>query len=328
VKAGESDSFRPVIDFSDIERAAETIAPHVVTTPVVPSEVISSRLGCRVAFKAENLQHAGAFKARGATNAVMSLDDEVASRGVVTHSSGNHAAALARAASLRGIPAYVVMPENSSEKKIAAVRGYGVEPVFCEPSNAAREETAERVRQQTGATLIHPFDHPAVMAGQGTVGLEILKQVDRLDVILVPVGGGGLLAGILTAVKSRRPEVAVIAVEPEWANDAARSLMTGEIQMPTRYDTIADGLRTALGVNTFPIIRRFLDEIVLVEEDQIRTATRALAEDVHLVAEPSGAVTLAALQQYPGRFQSLNVVAVVSGGNLSFGKCRLGQPVD
>ncbi len=328
MRADDSDSFRPVIDLSHIERAAETIAPYVLATPVVPSEVLSSRLGCSVAFKAENLQHVGAFKARGATNAVMSLDEDVAARGVVTHSSGNHAAALARAASLRGIPAYVVMPANSSERKIEAVRSYGVEPVFCEPSNEAREETAERVRQQTGATLIHPFDHPAVMGGQGTVGLEILRQVDRLDTILVPVGGGGLLAGILTAVKSLRPEVSVIAVEPEWANDAARSLMIGKIQMPTRYDTIADGLRTALGVNTFPIIRRLLDEIVLVEEDQIRAATRALAEDAHLVAEPSGAVTLAALQQYPKRFQGLNIVAVVSGGNLSFGKCRLGQPAD
>jgi threonine dehydratase len=220
------------------------------------------------------------------------------------------------------------MPENSSEKKIAAVRSYGVEPVFCEPSNEAREETAERVRQETGATLIHPFDHPAVMAGQGTVGLEILRQVDRLDVVLVPVGGGGLLAGVLTAVKSLRPEVAVIAVEPELANDAARSLMMGKIQMPTRYDTIADGLRTALGVNTFPIIRHFLDEILLVDEDHIGAATRALAEDAHLVAEPSGAVTLAAIQQHQARFAGLNVVAVVSGGNLSFGKCRLGQATD
>ncbi len=314
-----------MIALEDVERAAERIAPHVVVTPVVPSETLSRRLGCQVALKAENLQHIGAFKARGATNAVMGLDDETAARGVLTHSSGNHAAALARAATIRGVPAYVVMPGNSSEKKIAAVRGYGIEPVFCEPSTEAREEAAQRLREETGATLIHPYDTPAVIAGQGTVGLEILRQVEELDAILVPVGGGGLLSGILMAVKSLKPEVAVIAVEPEWANDAARSLMLGSIQMPTRYDTIADGLRTALGINTFPIIRRLLDEILLVDEDQIRHAMRSLAEEAHLVAEPSGAVTLAALQQHASRFQGLRVVAVISGGNLSFGECRLGR---
>jgi threonine dehydratase len=314
-----------IIDLSDVKRASEVIRPHVVRTPVVPCELLSRRLGCSIQFKAENLQHNGAFKARGATNAVLSLNEEDASRGVVTHSSGNHAAALARAAAIRDIPAFVVMPENSSPKKIAAVRGFGVEPVFCDPSTESRELTAGKLQQETGATLVHPYDSPDVMAGQGTVGLEILEQADSIDAILVPVGGGGLLSGVLTAVKSLRPEIDVIAIEPECANDAARSLLLGTRQMPTRYDTIADGLRTALGVNTFPIIRDLLDEIIQVTEDQIRAATRSLSEDAHLVAEPSGAVTLAAVQQYADRFAGRSIVAVVSGGNLSFGDCQLGR---
>lgn len=319
------DSFQSVIEVGDIQQAARVIAPYIYLTPVVPSELISEKLDCQVAFKAENLQHIGAFKARGAINAVMTLDESAAARGVVTHSSGNHAAALARAASLRKIDAYVVMPKNASERKIAAVRRFGIEPIFSEPSTESREETARRVLEETGATMIHPYDMPAVMSGQGTVGLEILQQVDQLDAILVPLGGGGLLAGVLTAVKAIKPEVAVIAVEPENANDAARGLLLGQRQMPTRYDTIADGLRTAVGVNTFPIIQHWLDEILLVGEDQIRKATRDLAEDLRLVVEPSGAVTFAAIKQYASRFRGLRVVAVISGGNLSFGECRMGR---
>lgn len=316
---------QPAIQLADVQQAAEVIRPHVVRTPLVPSESLSRRYECRLSFKAENLQHIGAFKARGATNAVLTLDADRASRGVITHSSGNHAAALARAATLRSIPAYVVMPSNSSARKIEAVRGYGIEPRLCEPTTEARELAADQLQQETGATLIHPYDHPAVIAGQGTVGLEILEQCETVDTILVPVGGGGLLAGVLIAVKALRPEVTVIACEPAWADDAARSLVAGTRQMPTRYDTIADGLRTALGVQTFPIIRDLLDEILLVDEDAIRRAMRTLAEDVHLVAEPSGAVTLAAIAQYPQRFRDRSVVAVISGGNLSFGNCRLGE---
>jgi threonine dehydratase len=314
----------PIIDLAEVRRAARRIAPYVVRTPVVPSESISQRNGCRVLFKAENLQHVGAFKARGATNAVMSLGDLEAPAGVVTHSSGNHAAALARAAGLRGIPAYVVMPENSSPKKIAAVRSFGVQPVFCEPSTAARESAADQLQKQTGASMVHPFESPAVMAGQGTVGLELLEQIQSLDAILVPVGGGGLLAGILTAVKSIRPQVKVFAVEPEMADDTARSLGAGTPQTPTRYDTVADGLRTEVGKNTFPIIHQLVDDLFLVGEQSIMSAMRTIADDAHLVAEPSGAVAFAGLVENSKHFAGQTVAVVISGGNLDFGRCSLG----
>lgn len=314
-----------VITLDDVRAAAERIEPHVIRTPCVPSESLSRELGCRISFKAESLQHIGAFKARGATNAVLSLTGEQAARGVVTHSSGNHAAALARAASIRSIAAHIVMPHNSATSKITNVRSYGVKPVFCEPTAEARATKAAEVETATGASMVHPYDDPRVMAGQGTVGLEILEQSDAVDVVLIPVGGGGLLSGVLTAVKSIRPEIQVIACEPAWADDAFRSWKSGQIESPTRYDTIADGLRTPLGLNTFPIIRDLVDDVLLVDESSISRATRILAERVRLVAEPSGAVTLAAVMTYRQRFAGRSVVAIVSGGNIDFGACRLGE---
>lgn len=315
---------RHVISLDDIRQAAERIADHVVRTPAIKCEPISKRLGCEVFFKAENLQHVGAFKSRGAVNAVMSLSEDDARRGVVTHSSGNHAAAIARAAKLRGIPAYVVMPENSSPKKIAAVQSFGVQPVLCGPSNQEREAAADTLRQQTGAILIHPFETPAVMAGQGTVGLELLEQIDSLDAVFVPVGGGGLLAGVLIAIKSLRPEVKVFAVEPALADDTARSLEAGQPQPPTRYDTVADGLRTQVGDHTFPIIQELVDDLFLVDEASILSAMRTIAEDAHLVAEPSGAVAFAGLVDHAREFSGQSVATVISGGNLSFGRCTMG----
>ncbi|WP_182865967.1 threonine ammonia-lyase [Rhodopirellula sp. JC639] len=318
-------SKRHAITLDDIRSAEQRIADHVVRTPAITNEVISKRLGCQVAFKAENLQHVGAFKARGAVNAVMSLSDEAARRGVVTHSSGNHAAALARAAKLRGIPAFVVMPENSSPIKIAAVRSHGVQPVFCGPSTQQREQAAAELQQQSGATLIHPFETPAVMAGQGTVALELLQQISHLDALFVPVGGGGLLAGILVAIKSLRPEIKVFAVEPEFADDTARSLAAGSPQPPTRYDTVADGLRTGVGDHTFPIIQALVDDLFLVSEESILSAMRSIAEDAHLVAEPSGAVAYAGLVENAERFAGRSVAVIISGGNLNFGDCSLGR---
>ncbi len=312
------------IDLDDIQAAAKRIAPYVVRTPSIFSEKLSDEMGCQVHLKAESLQHVGAFKARGATNAVMLLTDELANRGVVTHSSGNHAAALSRAASLRRIPAYVVMPDNSAQNKIAAVRSYGIEPVFCQPNAQSRFETAQRLRQETGATLIHPYDYAPVMAGQGTVGLELLEQVKDLDAVIVPVGGGGLLSGVLIAIKSLSPNIRVIAAEPEWADDASRSLQSGRIEMPTRYDSIADGLRTPLGELPFAIIRELVDDIVLVSEAAIRAAMRSLAETAHLVAEPSGSVALAALRSNRNLFVGRNVAVVISGGNLDLKQCALG----
>jgi threonine dehydratase len=304
------------IGVDDVRDAARRIEHYVLLTPSLFNERLSEQLGCRIHFKAENVQHIGAFKARGAVNAVFSLADEGAANGVVTHSSGNHAAALSRAAALRGIPAHVVMPHDSAPNKIEAVRAFGVEPVRCEPDADSRALSCARLQRETGATFIHPYDNPFVMAGQGSVGLEILEQVKGVDVVVVPVGGGGLLSGVLTAIKSIRPEVEVIAAEPELADDAARSLRSGNMEMPTRYDTVADGLRTPLGELTFPIIRELLDDILLVSEIAILEATRSLAADAHLVAEPSGAVTLAAVRSHRDRFAGKSVVAIVSGGNL------------
>ena len=286
----------------------------------MPCPALGDRFQGRLWFKAENLQHIGAFKARGACNAVFSLDEATAQRGVATHSSGNHAAALARAANLRGIPAHIVMPHNSLPNKMAAVRELGVEPILSEPDEPSRSAMAAEVVTKTGATLIHPYNDPPVMAGQGTVGLEILGQATEghlsIDTIVVPVGGGGLLSGMLVAIKSLQPHIEVIAAEPLWADDTARSLASGKIEMPTRYDSIADGLRTPLGENTFPIIRSLINDILLVDERAIIRATRAILQSTPLIAEPSGAVSLAAVLDNAERFQGKTVVAVLSGGNL------------
>ena len=321
----EASSNEFVVNPADIQAAATRIAPHVLRTPSIHSESLSKRLGCQVWFKPENLQHTGAFKTRGAVNAVMSLSEEEASKGVVTHSSGNHAAALARAATIRGIEAHVVMPKNSSRKKIDAVRSFGVEPIFCETSSQARSEMAEKVREKTGAAMVHPINDPRVIAGQGTVASELVAQIDGLDAVLVPVGGGGLISGILMLIKSLHPHIKVYAVEPALADDTARSLKAGHREMPVRYDTIADGLRSEVGVNTFPIIRHFVDDLFLVDEVLIGSAMRTLAEDAHLVAEPSGAVSFAGLISMKQQFAGKTVAAVITGGNMDFGECKLGR---
>lgn len=299
----------------DIDAAADRIRPHVLRTPVIEAWALEPLLQARVALKCENFQYGFAFKARGACNAVMSLSDADAGHGVVTHSSGNHAAALARAAILRGIRAHIVMPHNSARVKLQAVRDLGVEPILCEPESAAREAMAAKVQQETGATMIHPFNYPPVIAGQGTAAIEMLEQVPDVDTIVVPVGGGGLLAGTLIAVKSMRPDVKVFAAEPAWADDAFRSMKSGKIEPALRTDTIADGLRTPLGTLTFPIIRSLVDDVLCADEDSIRTATALLRTHVRLVSEPSGAVPLAAILQHAPRFMNRRVVALISGGN-------------
>jgi threonine dehydratase len=315
-----------VVDLADVVAASARIRSDVLYTPLLASEWLSQRLGCSVWLKAENLQHTGSFKARGATNAVQVLSQREAARGVVTHSSGNHAAALARAAGRMGITAHVVMPHNSSSVKLAAVRSYGIEPVLCGISSDERTSAMEEVRSRTGATLVHPYESPAVIAGQGTVGLEMLEQQPGLSVVFCPVGGGGLLSGLLTAVKGRRPGIRVIAVEPAWADDTFRSLRSGDWQMPVRFDSVADGLRTAVGRNTLPIIRKLLDDIVLVSEQEILETTRELAERVHLVVEPSGAVALAGLKKLAAEYVGQTIGVILSGGNLSMSGCRLGTP--
>ena len=304
------------IDLAAIQAAATRIANQVIKTPVVSVPLIDVESGAEFFFKCENLQHIGAFKARGACNAVACLDEKQAAAGVVTHSSGNHAAALARAAALRGIAAHIVMPRNSASVKIDAVRGYGVEPTFCEPNAESRQETADEVAAKTGATFVHPFNNANVMAGQGTVALELLQQADRLDAIVVPVGGGGLLAGTLVAVKSINPRIKVYAAEPEWADDAFRSMKSGKIESPERYDSIADGLRTPLGTLAFPIVHQLVDGILLASERAIESATRTLILRGKLVVEPSGAVPLAAILQNRNLFSGTRVGVIISGGNI------------
>lgn len=303
------------VSIDDIREAARRIDSSVVRTPILTSESLNAESGLQVWFKCENLQRIGAFKARGACNAVFALSPAEANAGVVTHSSGNHAAALARAAALRGIRAHIVMPYNSAAVKLAAVRRFGIEPILCEPTAAAREAMAAQVIADTGATMVHPYNDARVIAGQGTVALEILEQLAQLDAVIVPVGGGGLLAGTLITIRSLAPHVKVFAAEPLWADDAARSMQTGRIEQPLRYDTVADGLRTPLGTLTFPIIHALVDDVLLAEEEAILSATLTIQRELRIIAEPSGAVPLAALLANTARFHGQNVAVVISGGN-------------
>lgn len=309
------DQFNSRPDLSAIRAAHERIRPYVHRTPVLTSSAIDALSGVNVHFKCENFQKVGAFKFRGACNAVFSLSDDEAKRGVVTHSSGNHAAALALAARLRSIPAYIVMPSNAPPNKKAAVEGYGGRITFCEPTQAARESTCAEIMRSTGATLVHPYDDARVIAGQGTAALELLEEVPELDAVLTPVGGGGLLSGTLIAVKELRPKTRVIAAEPALADDAAASLREGRVVPARTTLTVADGLRTSLGQLTFPIIRELVETIALVEESEIVAAQRLIMERMKIVVEPSSAVPLAALLNRPLNLLGARVGIILSGGN-------------
>jgi threonine dehydratase len=277
-------------------------------------------VGTRLFFKCENLQKTGAFKFRGACNAVFLLSDDEASRGVVTHSSGNFAGALALAASKRGIAARIVMPSNAPEVKVAAVKGYGGIITFCEPTLASRETTAEKIIKKTGATFIHPYNDYRIIAGQGTAALELMEEIPDLDFILAPVGGGGLLSGTAIAAKGINPKIRVIGCEPRNADDAYRSLKAGRIIPSENPNTIADGLRTSLGDKTFPIIRDLVDQILLTTEDEIINAMRHLFERMKIVAEPSAAVPLAVLLSHQLNVKDQRVGVIISGGNVDFGR--------
>ncbi len=299
-----------------IEQARERIAGRVNLTPVMTSASLDTAADARLYFKCENFQKGGAFKARGATNAVFALTEAQAQRGVVTHSSGNHAAALARAARARGIPARVVMPENAPEAKREAVRRYGAEITWCAPTIAARESAAQQLVAATGATLIHPYNDLLVMAGQGTVAVELLEQVPELEVIVAPVGGGGLLSGLAVAARHLRPAIRVIGVEPAGADDAARSFRAGRIVSGGAPTTIADGLRGTLGEKPFAEIRRLVDDIVTVPDEAIVRAMRTIWEVLKIVIEPSAAVPYAALMTPDARFRGARIGVVLTGGNL------------
>jgi threonine dehydratase len=299
-----------------IQEARERIAGRIGVTPVLTSATLDAQAGARLHFKCENFQKCGAFKARGATNAVFALSESQARRGVATHSSGNHAAALAYAAGLRGIPAYIVMPDNTVQTKRAAVRRYGGQISYCESTLAAREHAARELIAATGAILVHPYDDLAVMAGQATLAVELLTQVPDLDLILAPVGGGGLLSGTAVAAKTLKPAIRVIGVEPAGADDAARSLRAGRILPSLTPDTIADGLRGALGERPFAEIRRLVDDITTVADESIVSAMRRLWEVMKIIVEPSGAVPYAALLADRPQLRGLRIGVVLSGGNV------------
>jgi threonine dehydratase len=299
-----------------IEAARARIASKVSRTPVMTSATLDALSGARLYFKCENFQKGGAFKARGATNAVFALPEEQAQRGVATHSSGNHGAALARAARLRGIRSHVVMPENTAAAKRAAVSRWGAQITWCAPTQRARDDALERVLAATGATLIHPYDDWVVMAGQATMAVELLDQVPELDVIFCPIGGGGLISGTAAAAKKLKPAIRIIGVEPAGADDAARSVRAGTIVACEHPDTIADGLRATIGEKTFAQIRRSVDEIITVPDEAIARAMRQLWEVLKIVVEPSGAVAYAALLDPRNAHAGARIGLIVSGGNL------------
>ena len=303
-------------DLDAIRSAHARIAPHVHRTPVLRCRSLDDEVGAQLFFKAENFQRIGAFKARGASNAVFSLSEEEARRGVVTHSSGNHGAALAYAASRRGIPAYVVMPENSPRVKQENVRRFGATIRFCAPTLDAREAARVALQRETGAALVHPFDDPRVIAGQGTAALELLDESPGLEAVVAPVGGGGLLSGTAIAVKSRDPAIRVLGAEPANADDASRSFRTGRVEPLPATTTIADGLRTTLSPRTLGAIRAHVQAIGTASEAGIVHAMRMIWERMKIIVEPSAAVPLACLLEGALDVRGMRVGIVLSGGNV------------
>jgi threonine dehydratase len=307
-------------DLKAIEAAAARIKPYIHKTPVLTSQSLNQILGAEFFFKCENFQKVGAFKSRGACNAVFSLDEESVAKGVATHSSGNHAQALARAAKIRGCKAYIVMPETSSRVKVDAVKGYGGEIFFCKPTLAAREETLQEVVNRTGAAEIHPYNDYRVIAGQATAAFELIRETGQLDVIMAPVGGGGLLSGTALATFYLSPETKVIAAEPAGADDAYRSFTTRQFVPSVNPRTIADGLLTSLGSLTFPIILEHVHRIITVPEEAIIAAMQLTWERMKIIIEPSSAVPLAAIMENKNDFKGKRIGIIISGGNVSLDK--------
>jgi len=304
------------INLADIERAAERIAAHAVRTPVLRNAALDTLAGAQLAFKCENLQRAGAFKFRGACNAVMALADDVATRGVVTHSAGNHGAALALAAHLRGIPAHIVVPEGTVKSKADAIREYGASLHFCAPTLAAREELAERVRGETGASFVHPFTDAQVIAGQGTAALELIRDAGALDIIMTPISGGGLIGGTAIAARALLPHIAIFAAEPEGAADAIESLRRGERVTDVVPDTICDGLRAGIGAVNFELLQTYAIRVLPVSDAETIAAMRLVFERLKLVVEPSSATVLAAVLRHREHFAGKRVGLILSGGNI------------
>ncbi len=301
---------------NDIRQAATRIAPYAFRTPILTCSEVNRMCSAELHFKCENFQKVGAFKVRGAANAVFSFSEAEAERGVATHSSGNHAAALAFAARQRKVPAHIVMPDNAPQAKKDNVARYGARITFCEPTLQAREETLAQVVAKTGAVVVHPYDDYRVIAGQGTCALELMQDVPDLDVVIAPVGGGGLLAGTAIAVSELSPETRVIAAEPANADDAARSFRAGHIIPSENPQTVADGLLTSLGGRNFPIIMNRVFNIMTVPEDAIIDAMRLIWERMKIVIEPSAAVPLAALRLHRDEILGQRIGIILSGGNV------------
>jgi threonine dehydratase len=307
-------------DKNTILLAAERIREHIHRTPVLSSQFISSLIEGNIFFKCENFQKAGAFKSRGAVNAIFQMSSEEIKQGVCTHSSGNHAAALTRAAKLKGADAYIVMPENSSQVKIDAVKHYGGKITFCKPTLKARESTLELIKQKTGCIEIHPYNNYTIIAGQATAALELIEQAKELDMVLAPVGGGGLLSGTALAVHYFSPTTKVIACEPKGADDAFQSFRQGRFVPSVDPQTIADGLLTSLGSLTYPIILKHVDQILTVSEQSIIDAMRMIWERMKIIVEPSSAVPLASVLENKALFLNKKLGIIISGGNVDLGK--------
>ena len=305
-----------IITLESIQNAAKRIEPYIHRTPILTNASINSVTGCNIFFKCENFQKAGAFKSRGACNGVFSLSENEIRSGVCTHSSGNHAQALARAAKMRNIPAWIVMPENAPNVKVEAVRSYDGVITFCKPTLEDRENTLKKVIKKTGAKEIHPYNDYTTITGQATCALEIMQEDQNFDIIMTPVGGGGLLSGTAITTKNIAPETKVFAAEPRGADDALRSFYGQKFVPSINPKTIADGLLTSLGSITFPIILDLVDEIIPVQEESIIKAMRLIWERMKLVVEPSAAVPLAAILENKEFFKEKKTGVILSGGNV------------
>ncbi|EEF51168.1 serine racemase isoform X1 [Ricinus communis] len=311
-------------DISSIREAHARINPFIHKTPVLSSESLNALSGRKLFFKCECFQKGGAFKFRGACNAIFSLDDDQTAKGVVTHSSGNHAAALSLAAKLRGIPAYIVVPKTAPRCKVENVIRYGGQVIWSEPSLHSRESVATKVVQETGAVLIHPYNDRRIISGQGTISLELLEQAPQIDTIIVPISGGGLISGVALAAKSINPSIRILAAEPKGANDAAQSKAAGEIITLPETNTIADGLRASLGSLTWPVVRDLVDDVITLEDNEIVEAMKLCYEILKVAIEPSGVIGLAAIlsdsfQKNPNWKDCSNIGIILSGGNVDLG---------
>jgi threonine dehydratase len=305
-------------ELADIKAAHERIKPFIHNTPVMKSQQLNELFNCELFFKCENLQKVGAFKFRGAVNAVLSLSSADKLNGVVTHSSGNHAAALALAARMNGIKAYIVMPDNAPVVKKNAVAGYGAEITFCKPTLQAREDTTQTIIEKTGATLIHPYDNFNVICGQGTAALELLQEKTDLEIIVAPVGGGGLMSGTSACVKGFNNDIIVFGAEPLNANDAFISFNSGTLTKSVNPVTCADGLLTSLSELTFSVIRKNTDQILTAKEDSIIECMLLVWERMKIIIEPSSATVLAVVRENPHLFQGKRIGLIISGGNVDF----------